>query len=176
MQDRSVVIGSPGHRQVGHDAPHTSTGTSSAGVGVRTTVLSGQPLVVVALDHDAHAGVLGRAVESAGLPTIDGFLGQQLVRGARLGFVIDRGELRMVDESDTTVLRAPRTGLDTGWVDASLQRRGTMLVVADGVDLAPLDDPAVLAGHLDEVARSGRARGAIVGVVTPRATLPLALG
>lgn len=169
------MIEPSGHRDVGLEAPHAPA-RAAAGVGVRTTVLTGQPLVVVALDETARVGPLGRAMESAGLPTIDGFLGTQLVHGARLGFVVHPDELRMVDESDTTLLRAPRAGLDADWVDVALRRRGTMLVVADEVDLSPLDQPARLAGHLDEVARQGRARGAIVGVASPRPTLPLALG
>lgn len=150
--------------------------TPPRGVGVRTTVLSDQPLVVVALDETVRQGPLGRAVTSAGLPRIDRFLGQRLEHGARLGFVVDAGELRMVDESDATLLRAPREQVDAGWIEAALGRRGTMLVVADDLDLSPLDEPARLVGHLDEVARAGRARGAIVGVASPRPTLPLVLG
>lgn len=143
--------------------------------GVRTVTLGGLPLLVVAAPSGGSGGALVDAVTERGLVPLPGVSGVDLPRGARVGFVVDRDELRLITDQDETLLRASRPGLDAGWLEAAVRLRGTMTVVGRDVEVdADLDVPALVA-RLDAAAAEGRVVGAIVGVVEERPTLPLFL-
>lgn len=144
-----------------------------AGVGVRTVTLGGLPLLVAAVPSGGAGDLLMDAVAERGLAELPGVTGVDLPRGARVGFSVDQQELRLVDEQDATLLRAPREGLDAGWLEAARRLRGTMTVLGRDVEVdAELDVPTLVA-RLDEAAAAGRVLGAIVGLVEERPTLPL---
>ncbi len=145
------------------------------GVGVRTVTLGGLPLLVAAVPSTGSGGVLLDHVAEHGLAVLPSVSGIELPRGARLGFVVDRTELRLVDEQDATLLRAPREGLDAAWLDAALRLRGTMTVLGRDVEVDADLDVATLVARLDAAAAEGRVLGAIVGLLEERPTLPLFL-
>lgn len=143
------------------------------GVGIRTVTLGGLPLLVAAVPSGGAGDLLLDAVAERGLVTLPGVTGVDLPRGARVGFSVDQQELRLVDEQDATLLRAPREGLDAGWLEAARRLRGTMTVLGRDLEVdAELDVPTLVA-RLDEAAAGGRVLGAIVGLVEERPTLPL---
>jgi hypothetical protein len=144
-----------------------------AAVRLRFLVVQRLPLVVVGVGPDARGSALIDVLADRGLAVLPGFLGVDLPRGARVGFVLDANELRLVDERDEPILRAPRHGIDAGWAAAARRLKGTMVVVADVGDLDP--DAAVpeVAVTVEQQARAGRVLGAIVGVVEERPRLPL---
>lgn len=144
------------------------------GVQVRTLVVGGLPLLVTAVGDSDRAVALRTALADGGLRPLESFLGADLPRGAKVGFVLDRDELRLVDERDATLFRAPRSGIDQGWQQAAVRLRGTMLVQVGAVDLAA-EEPARLASTVDAHIRADGGLGAIVGVVEERQTLPLLL-
>lgn len=147
----------------------------SRGVGVRTVTLGGMPLLVAAVPADGPGDRLLDAVAERGLVRLPAVTGVELPRGARVGFVVDQQELRLVDDQDATLLRAPRAGLDPGWLEAAHRLRGTMTVLGRDVELdADLDVPTMVA-RFDAAAPSGLVLGAIVGLVEERPTLPLFL-
>lgn len=142
-------------------------------VGVRTVLLGGLPLLVAAVPQGPEGARFVAAVSERGLAELPGLTGVELPRGARLGFSIDQRELRLVDEQDTALLRAPREGLDDGWLEAAKRLRGTMTIVAVDLELdADLAVPAIVA-RVDAAGAAGGVRGAIVGLVEERPTLPL---
>lgn len=144
------------------------------GIALRSLVAGAQPLLVAAAGHAGRAGELRTALDAAGLVPLERFLGVTLPKGARVGFVVSGDEVRLVDERDDALLRAPRAGFAEDWLEGATRMKGTMFVVADeGVDLAPETPPAELAQALDVAARGGGLVGAIVGVVEERPTLPL---
>jgi len=143
------------------------------GVALRSLLAGGLPLLVASLTEHGRARRLHAALVEAGLEPLPGFLGHDLPRGARVGFQLDARELRLVDEREDTLLRAPRDGLDQDWVAAAKRLRGTMVVVLSGGHPEPELAPRALAGTVDERARAGQALGAIVGVVEERPGLPL---
>ncbi|HSK23293.1 MAG TPA: hypothetical protein VK906_08965 [Egicoccus sp.] len=142
-------------------------------VHLRFLLARGLPLLVAAVRDVGRGAALLAALDERGLPPIEGFLGVDLPRGAKVGFTVDADQLRLVDEQDATLLRAPRAAIDADWFAAARRMRGTMLVVLRDDVLSPDEEPAVLAARIDAVARQGRARGAVVGVVEERPTLPL---
>lgn len=142
-------------------------------VRLRLLVVQGLPLVVVNVRPDGPGAALTSGLAARGLAALSGFLGVDLPRGARVGFVLDAGELRLVDDRDEPLLRAPRDGIDPGWAAAARRLKGTMLVVADLGDLDPDAPVAEVAQAVDLQARAGRTIGAIVGVVEERPRLPL---
>jgi hypothetical protein len=146
----------------------------SDGVGVRTLLAGGLPLLLVLIGSGGQREErLREALTAAGLGSLPGFLGHDLPKGAKVGFVLEGEELRLVDERDDTLLRAPRHGLDPDWLEAARRLRGTMLVaLTDGLDDPELA-PRELAAAVDEHARAGAVLGAIVGVVEERPSLPL---
>jgi hypothetical protein len=143
------------------------------GVGVRTVTLGGLPLLVAAVPSGGAGNLLLDAVAERGLVRLPGVTGVDLPRGARVGFSVDQQELRLVDEQDATLLRAPREGLDAGWLEAARRLRGTMAVLGRDLEVDADLDVATLVARVDEAAAAGRVLGAIVGLVEERPTLPL---
>ncbi len=141
--------------------------------GVRTLAPGGMPLLVVDLPDVPAGGAVRDALRAAGLRRLSGFVGVEFPRGAAVGLLLEGGEVRLVDEQETTLLRLDRRGLAREWLDAAVPMRGTMLVVVSGVDVAALTDASSLAECLDVEARDGRLEGAIVGVADRRPRLPL---
>jgi hypothetical protein len=154
-------------------ADHRPSDEPDDGVALRSLLAGGLPLLVASLTEHGRAPQLHAALVDAGLEPLPGFIGHDLPRGARVGFQLDPQELRLVDEREDTLLRAPRGGLDSGWVAAAKRLRGTMVVVLSGGHPEPDLAPRALAGTVDERARAGQALGAIVGVVEERPGLPL---
>jgi hypothetical protein len=148
---------------------------TSDGIALRSLVAGALPLLVAAAGFEGRAGELRAALDAAGLVRLDGFLGAELPRGARVGFVIAGGEVRLVDERDDALLRAPREGFAEDWLEAATRMRGTMFVVADGIDPRPETPVDELARVLHATAQDGGVIGAIVGVVEERPSLPLIL-
>lgn len=145
------------------------------GVGIRTVTLRGLPLLVAAVPSGGAGDTLMAAVGERGLVRLGAVTGVDLPRGARVGFSVDRHELRLVDEQDATLLRAARDGLDAGWLEAARRLRGTMTVLARDLELDADLDVATLVARADEAAANGEVLGAIVGLVEERPTLPLFL-
>ena len=147
--------------------------TPQDAVRLRFLLVQRLPLVVVSVGPDDRGSALTDGLADRGLAVLPGFLGVDLPRGARVGFVLDAHELRLVDERDEPILRAPRDGIDAGWAAAARRLKGTMVVVADLGDLDPDAVAAEVAVTVDEQARAGRVLGAIVGVAEERPRLPL---
>lgn len=143
------------------------------GVQVRTVLAGPMPLLVASVGTEGRSAGLRDAVAVAGLTPLTRFLGADLPRGAKVGFVVEGPELRLVDERDNVLLRAPREGLDEAWLERALDRKGTMFVVVEQFDLSDQEPAGALARRLDELARSDGAIGAIVGVIEERPKLPL---
>jgi hypothetical protein len=143
------------------------------GVQVRFLVARGLPLLVASIPDEGRGPELHTALVEHGLVELPAFLGVDLPRGVRVGFVVDPEELRLVDERDATLLRAPRAGVDPAWLGAAKRLKGTMTVVLRGVELDPDEEPRDLAARIDAEARRRRTLGAIVGLVEERPQLPL---
>lgn len=143
------------------------------GVQVRTVLAGPMPLLVASVGTEGRSAELRDAVADAGLTPLAGFLGADLPRGAKVGFVVEGPELRLVDERDNVLLRAPRAGLDQAWLERALAKKGTMFVVAEHLDLSDQEPAGPLAHRLDGLARAGGVIGAIVGVIEERPKLPL---
>jgi hypothetical protein len=149
---------------------------SSDAVQLRTLLAGDLPLLVANLPETGPGPLLRATLLERGLAGLERFVGVELPRGARVAFVLDRSELRLVDERDDTLLRAPRAGVDAAWSEAAMRLRGTMTVVVSGLSLELDLGLGPLASALDERARAGAAIGAIVGVMEQRPTLPLLFG
>lgn len=141
--------------------------------GVRTLTPGGMPLLVADLPGTSAGTAVRDALRVAGLRRLEGFVGTDLPRGAAVGLLLEGEEGRLVDDRETTLLRLDRRGLAPDWVDAAVRMKGTMLVVACGIDVASLAEPAALAARLETEARDGGLDGAIVGVADRRLRLPL---
>lgn len=152
------------------------TTTPSPGVVVRTVTVSGLPLLLAGVPLDEPGGRLWEALAERGLRPLERVAGAELPRGAELGFVVDRDELRLVDPTDTPILRAGRDGLADAWLEAAKRLKGTMCVAVADHTFAPDAEVAQLVREADEAAAAGRAVGAIVGLVEERPTLPLLFG
>ena len=142
-------------------------------VGVRSLTLDGMPLLVVDLPEDGVGAAVRDALRDAGLRPLPGVLGVEFPRGGAVGVLLEGDEARLVDARETALLRLGRRGLASGWVDAAVRLRGTMLAVTSGVGVERLDDPATLGARLETEARDGRLDGAIIGVSDRRPRLPL---
>jgi hypothetical protein len=151
----------------------TGTAPLSDGVQVRFLRVRELPLLVASVPDEGRGPELHAALLERGLVALPAFLGVDLPRGVRVGFVVDHEELRLVDERDATLLRAPRAGVDPDWLDAAKRLKGTMTVVLRDVELDPDEEPRGLASRIDTEARAGRTLGAIVGLVEERPQLPL---
>lgn len=145
----------------------------SDGVGVRFLVVRRLPLLVAALHEDARGPELEAALIDRGLVAIPRFLGVDLPRGAQLGFSLTGEELRLVDEQDAALMRAPRDSVDPAWLEEARRLQGTMLVAARDLELDPDEHPRDLAQRLDALAPEGRLLGGIVGFAEERPVLPL---
>ena len=144
-----------------------------SGVGVRFLVVRSLPLLVAGLDEHDDGGRLADALVSRGLVEIPRFLGVDLPRGAQLGFSLTGTELRLVDEQDDTLMRAPREAVDEAWLEEARRLQGTMFVAVRDLELDPDQTPRDLAHDLDAQARRGGVMGGIVGFAEERPTLPL---
>ncbi|MFO7960349.1 MAG: hypothetical protein R6U94_05340 [Nitriliruptoraceae bacterium] len=147
--------------------------TPPDGVALRSLLAGGMPLLVASVTAHGRGPQLHAALADAGLAALPGFIGHELPRGAKVGFLLDRDELRLVDEREESLLRAPRPGLDGDWVQAAKRLKGTMLVVLSGGHPDPALAPRALADLVDARARDGQVLGAIIGVVEERPSLPL---
>jgi hypothetical protein len=151
----------------------SAAGSPPDAVALRSLLAGGLPLLIASVTAHGRGPQLRAALEDAGLVPLPGFIGHELPRGARVGFLLDRDELRLVDEREDPLLRAPRPGLDSGWVQAAKRLKGTMLIVLSGGHPDPGLEPRPLADLVDARAREGQALGAIIGVVEERQSLPL---
>jgi hypothetical protein len=142
-------------------------------VQVRFLLVRHLPLLVAAVPDEGRGPQLLDALASHGLVTLPRFLGVDLPRGVQVGFLVDGDLLRLVDEREATLLRAPRAGVDPDWLDAARRLKGSMVVVVRDLDLDPDEAPRELAARIDAAARQGRTLGAIVGLVEERPQLPL---
>jgi hypothetical protein len=150
--------------------PHPSLDDT---IRLRFLVVRRLPLLVVDVRPGGTGAALIDGLADRGLASLPGFLGVDLPRGARVGFVLDAAVMRLVDDRDETLLRAPRDAIDRDWADAARRLKGTMMVVTDLGDLQP-DAPVAQVAHVvDQRARTGEVLGAIVGVTEERPQLPL---
>ncbi len=143
------------------------------GVAIRTLVVGGLPLLVAGVGDAGRGPQLRTALEERGVAALSSFIGAELPRGAKVGFMLGTTELRLVDDRDDTMLRAARDGLDEGWLAAARRLKGTMTVVVRGASPAPELAASELAAVVDERARDGDAWGAIIGFAEDRLNLPL---
>ncbi|MCC5949406.1 MAG: hypothetical protein JJT89_13235 [Nitriliruptoraceae bacterium] len=153
--------------------PDAAEEAMTDGVAIRTMVVRGLPLLVASIDDGARGGQLLEALEERGLPALTGFLGAPLPQGARIGFMLDGTELKLLDERETTLLRARQDGVDQDWLTHARRLKGTMTVVLRGGHPEPTATPPELARICDDRAAAGRAWGAIVGVAEERPSLPM---
>ena len=142
-------------------------------VHVRFLLARELPLVIAATGSEGRGGEVLTLLLERGLVELPSFFGVDLPRGVRVAFHLGPDELRLLDERETVLLRAPRAAVDPDWQRAAKRLTGTMLVVLRDEELDPDQAPRALAEHTDVVARDGRALGAIVGVAEERQALPL---
>lgn len=116
---------------------------------------------------------LFRTLLERGLVQLPRFYGVELPKGVRVGLTLERQEMRLEDDQETTLLRVPRAGVDRAWTDRALALRGTMLCVGPGLGVGPDHGPHEVCDLLDLAATDGRVVGAIVGVAEPAQGLPL---
>jgi hypothetical protein len=166
------VSSGPGSTPAEVDADEGVAAAADA-VRLRFLVVRGLPLIVAEVRPVGRGSELTAALTEHGLRVLPGFLGVDLPKGARVGFVLEGDELRLVDERDDALLRAARTGIDDGWLMSAKRLRGTMMVVVDRLDVDGDADAATVAAAIDARARQGAMIGAIVGVVEQRPSLPL---
>jgi hypothetical protein len=149
-------------------------------VALRTLTVQSMPLVVADVPDVGRGVDLRARLLDAGLTPLAGFVGVALPRGARVALHVTGGGLVLLDEDETTLLRAPRDGVDPAWLARARGLRGTMLVVTrsvgpgladDGSDRAAAESAVVALLHAS--ALDGRAIGAIVGVHEEPRRLPL---
>jgi hypothetical protein len=143
------------------------------GAGVRTLAPGGMPLLVADLPATGPGVAVRDALREAGLRPLPGVVGVSFPRGAGVGVLLEGGEVRLVDERETTLLRLDRRGLAPEWLEAAVRLRGTMLAVTVALGVEGLDDPAALGAALETQGRDGGLDGAIIGVSDRRPRLPL---
>jgi hypothetical protein len=147
--------------------PHASDTAAAA----RFLLVRGLPLVVVELDDD-----LFRRLVERGLVVLPRFLGQDLPKGARVGFTVSPDELTLEDDTGSAMLRVPRAALEPDWTDRALALKGAMLIVGRDLGVDPDQTGLEVAETVEAGCGEGRVAGAIVGVAAPRTGLPLLLG
>lgn len=154
------------------------TDTSAA---ARFLLVRGMPVVVVDLEPVAPetppllAEDLFRRLVERGLVVLPRFLGQELPKGARVGFTAGAEQLVLEDEAGAALLRVPRAALEPVWLERALQLKGTILLVGRDLGLDPDQRPAEVAEAVESACAGGDVAGAVVGVVAPRPGLPLLL-
>lgn len=147
--------------------------TATDGVGVQTLVLKNLPLLIASLP-DSPAGVaLADALHDAGLRAMTKVVGAELPLGAKVGFRMEADELKLADVNGDVLLRCHRHGIDTDWLKAAVQLKGTMLLLVRGTVLPDGLVGRELADTLDRLAGDGHVDGAVVGVEEERMRLPL---
>lgn len=148
----------------------------------RFLLVRAMPIVVVDLEPVADdtpallADDLFRHLVEGGLVVLPRFLGQELPKGARVGFTVTADELVLEDEAETKLLRVPRGALEPDWLARALALKGTVLVVGRGLELDPDQTGLEVAETVEGACADGRVAGAIVGVAEPRTGLPLLFG
>ena len=142
-------------------------------VGVRTLTPAGMPMLIADLPSTHEGALVHAALLGAGLVELPGLFGIDFPRGAKVGVQLEGEEVRLVDESDTTLLRLTRTGLSPAWIEHAVRLKGTMLAVVTDADIAAFADERALGDGLELRARDGGVVGAIVGVHDRRPRLPL---
>lgn len=157
--------------------PATDTTAAARFLVVRT-----MPLVVVDLEPVADdtpallADDLFRRLVEGGLVVLPRFLGQELPKGARVGFTVGPDELVLEDEAETKLLRVPRAAVDPEWLGRALALKGTMLIVGRDLRIDPDQTAREVAETVEHGCADARVAGAIVGVAEPRTGLPLLFG
>lgn len=152
--------------------------SDAATAHVRFVLLRELPMVVVDLEPPdgsepvAGPGLFTTLVER-GMVVLPRFYGLDLPRGVRVGFTLGPDELRLEDEDETQLLRAPRAAIPPAWEEAAKRLKGTMLLVGRSLGLDPDESSQALCDRLELSSREDRVAGAIVGVAEPTATLPL---
>jgi len=142
-------------------------------VGVRTLTPAGLPMLVADLPATHEGALVHAALLEAGLVGLPGIFGIDFPRGARVGVQLEGAEVRLVDESDTTLLRLTRAGLSPDWIEQAVRMKGTMLIVSTEAGIVAFSDERALGDALELRARDGGVVGAIVGVHDRRPRLPL---
>lgn len=156
----------------------SATDTAAA----RFLLVRGMPIVVVDLEPAESdtppllADDLFRRLVDAGLAVLPRFLGQDLPKGARVGFTVTREELVLEDEAETRLLRVPRAALEQDWLDRALTLRGTVLIAGRALGIDPDQTDLAVAETVEAGCADGRVAGAVVGVAEPRTGLPLLFG
>lgn len=145
----------------------------AVGVGLQTLVVKTTPLMIASIPSTPKGLQLDSALRAAGLRPLTHVIGANLPLGAKVGFRLEDGELRLVDLDGEILLRAERGGIDKHWVQAALKLRGTMLVMVTGTVLPQALVGQPLAQMLDQLAGAGQVFGAVVGVEEARMRLPL---
>lgn len=145
----------------------------TVGVGLQTLVLHNMPLLIASIPSTPAGIALDTALREAGLRPLQQVIGVQLPLGAKVGFRLEDGELRLADLDGDVLLRAARDGIDSNWAQAAVKLRGTMLVMVTGTMLPDdlIGEP--LANRLEALAQAGQVFGAVVGVEEERMRLPL---
>lgn len=153
----------------------SATDTAAA----RFLLVRGMPIVVVDLepaDTDTPSLLvddLFRRLVDAGLAVLPRFLGQELPKGARVGFTVSRDELVLEDDAETRLLRVPRAALEQDWLDRALALRGTVLIAGRELGIDPDQSGLAVAETVEAACADERVAGAVVGVAEPRTGLPL---
>lgn len=145
----------------------------TVGVGVQTFVMDGLPLLIASVPATAPGIALDTALRAAGLRPLERVVGGDLPLGAKVGFRLEVGELRLANLDGEVLLRANRTGVDDAWAKAAVKLRGTMLVMVSGTVLPADLTGGALGATLDALAAKGQVFGAVVGVEEDRMRLPL---
>lgn len=155
----------------------------AATAAARFVMVRDLPMLVVDLEPPADASMptllrdsLYRLLVERGLAPLPRFYGVELPRGVRVGLTLDRDQLRLEDDEETTLLRVPRSAVDREWQRTALGLKGSMLVVGTALGVGPDEDAHEICDLLDLAATAGRAAGAIVGVAEPVQGLPLLFG
>jgi hypothetical protein len=145
----------------------------------RFLLVRGLPLAVVDLEPadpttpPLLADDLFRRLVERGLVVLPRFLGQELPKGARVGFTVGQDALELQDEDETTLLRVARGALDPDWLDRALGLKGTVLLVGRDLGIDPDQPAGEVARTVDDACADERVAGAVVGVAEPRTGLPL---
>lgn len=140
-------------------------------------VLGQVPAVVVDVaegpDGDELSGMLLFELKNGGLVPVPAFYGHQLERKPpRVAWHLD-DELALADEDGERLLRLPASAVDDEWRQRAVEVKGSATYVTAGLPLDETAGPREVCDALDARAREGEVVGAIVGVGSSRAGLPL---